>query len=57
MREELLLPRLHARKSRIHQRIHGCHYGRKPFKFTRRATVEMAGGLMLLALLGAAALG
>ena len=56
MREELLLPRLHARKSRIHQRIHGPNYERKQFKLTRRATVEMAGGLMLLALLGAAAL-
>lgn len=56
MNERLAERRLHARKSRIRQRIDRYHYGRRPFKLTRRTAVEMATGLMLLALLGAAGL-
>jgi hypothetical protein len=56
MSEGILKSRLNARKSRIRQRLDRCHYGQKQFKLTRSATFEMATGLMLLALLGVAAL-
>jgi hypothetical protein len=56
MSEGFLESRVHARKIRIRQRLYRHHDGRKPFKLTRGATFEMATGLMLLALLGAAAL-
>jgi hypothetical protein len=56
MSEGILKSRLNARKSRIRQRLDRCHYGQKQFKLTRSATFEMTTGLMLLALLGVAAL-
>ncbi len=53
MREDNLMPRIRARKSRIHQRLDRHHHGREPFRFTQRTALEMAVGLSLLALSGA----
>jgi hypothetical protein len=55
MCEENLNPRLRARKSRIRQRLNRHHDGRKPFRITRRKTLEVVFELSILALCSAAA--
>jgi hypothetical protein len=46
------IPRIHARKSRIRQRLNRNLYGRKPSKFSLNARLRMAAGLILLVLFG-----
>jgi hypothetical protein len=55
MREDNLMPRIRARKSRIRQRLDRHPYERGPFRFARRKALEIAVGLSLLALCGAEA--
>jgi hypothetical protein len=55
MSEDNLRSRIRARKSRIRQRLNRHECERKPFRLTRRKVFEVAVGLSLLALSGAAA--